>query len=168
MSDSTQKYEAEIDNGQGGTTEIDAKSIDVAMAKAILWAQDGDWPDDGCDIDVSVRPADDEDDDWTTRTIHIPSDAEKLDEQIESDGVVLGQRRGEYETEQVVAVLGRLYHTHPNGGAHGVHDRMDGDGVWRDSPIEATIEIDLTEAIRILLDWGYDPEKIAKKMKPYA
>ena len=48
-------YTAQIDNGQGGDTTITADSLADALGQAIEWAREGDWPDNGCEINVSVQ-----------------------------------------------------------------------------------------------------------------
>jgi hypothetical protein len=41
-------------NGQGGDDTFQAETAAEALALAIEWARKGDWPDEGCDINVSV------------------------------------------------------------------------------------------------------------------
>lgn len=55
------RYAVDIDYGQGGDTTVEADSPKDAMAEAIGWARDGDWPDDGCTVRVRVWPEDDPD-----------------------------------------------------------------------------------------------------------
>lgn len=47
-------YEARIDHGAGGETEVEATSIDEALTQAIAWAREGDWPEGGCEVLVGV------------------------------------------------------------------------------------------------------------------
>ncbi len=155
-------YTASIDGGEGGDTTLEAVSLNEALVAAILWALDGDWPEDGCEILVAVE---DEDGDEVRETVQVPSTAEKLDTRLEDDGQVLGESEGEWSTEKVILIGGSYYYSHPNGGWKGSHNRQDGDGVWRDRPVESTREIDLSEARCFLLDWGYDPTEVAQKTR---
>ena len=54
------KYYAKIDNGQGGDTYFDADSIESAMDMARDWADEGDWPEEGCKIRITVEDEDED------------------------------------------------------------------------------------------------------------
>jgi len=78
---------------------------------------------------------------------------------------VIAERVGEWSTEQIVRLGGDLYYRHPNGGARGAHNRQDGDGVWRERPVEPSRELGVSEARRLLLDWGYDPAEVVQMLE---
>lgn len=160
----TRTYHAEIDGGQGGETTFEADSIESALSRTIEWAEGGDWPDTGCKVRVRVW-SEDEDGDIVEEerdTVEIPSAAERKDADLEEDGEVVAECEGEWSTEQIVLVGDEAYYRHPNGGAKGAYDRQDGDGVWREHPVEPTRRITKSEARALMLDWGYSPTKVAK------
>ena len=70
-------YTANIDGGQGGTETFTADTAAEALVQAISWAEQGDWPKEGFDVDVSVENEDDEDD-TAEETIHIQSAEEMM------------------------------------------------------------------------------------------
>ena len=74
---------------------------------------------------------------------------------------VIAQEEGEYSTAQLVLVDGELYRGVDNGGARGAWNRQDGDGVWRERPVEPFEPISRTAAVSLLLNWGHSPEEIA-------
>ena len=74
---------------------------------------------------------------------------------------IIGKREGEWSTESVVRIGGELYYRHENGGHRGSYNRQDGDGVWRESPVEPTRQITVSEARVLLLDWGCEDEAVA-------
>jgi len=154
-------YDAEIDGGQGGDTTPTADSLDEACALAIDWADEGDWPAEGCDITIRVWRGEEEE----SFAHHIPSQAEREDDTLAEDGEVIARSEGEWTTQQIVVMDGEAYYRHANGGAHGAHDQMDGDGVWREQPIEPTRQIDRSEARRLMLDWGYTLADVARKTR---
>lgn len=55
MAQTKRTYIALIDGGEGGETTFTADSVIEALASAVAWAREGDWPDEGCDVDVSVE-----------------------------------------------------------------------------------------------------------------
>lgn len=71
-------YTAKIDGGQGGEETFTADTAAEAMVQAIAWAVEGDWPEEGCDVLVSVANEEDESD-AERETIHIASTAKELD-----------------------------------------------------------------------------------------
>jgi hypothetical protein len=153
-------YNAIIDGGEGGHTIIKAESAKEALIEAIDWAEQGDWPEDGCDITVYVENMDD-DSDCAEENVHINSKAEQLDEDL--DGAEeIAERSHEFSTESIVVMEGQAYYRHKNGGDRGSYDRMGGDGVWRESPVEPSRIISKTEARRLLLDWGHEPGQIVE------
>lgn len=73
------------------------------------------------------------------------------------------KREGEWETlllYRVTAGMGEFYVAHPNGGSEGSYDRLDGDGVWRERPVEPTRKVGLAEAVALARSWGYSEEEI--------
>lgn len=69
------KYKIEIDGGWGGDTTLEAASIEEALERAEEWAEEGDWPAEGCTITVSATP--------------IGEDGELLeDEEVREDYVI--------------------------------------------------------------------------------
>lgn len=159
----TKLYQTDIDGGEGGGTIFYAESLKNALVQAIEWAQDGDWPDEGCDVDVRVWTEDEdgEVDEELEESVHIPSVAEKLDEKLE-DGEVLAENECEFDTERVIFMDGEAYYTHPNGGTRGAHDRQCGDGVWRERPCSPTRKLTRKEARCIMLDWGVAAPEVAR------
>lgn len=162
ISTQTTTYHAEIDGGQGGDTTLEATSLKDAMVQAIEWARDGDWPEQGCDIDVRVWKDDGNVDEERKKSVHIPSAEEALDEKLDEDGEVIAREVGEWSTEKLIVMDVECYYTHPNGGARGAHNRQDGDGQWREHPCSPTRKIDRSEARCIMLDWRYPVEEVAK------
>lgn len=47
-------YIAELDGGRLGDTAITARTIKQAWKEAVVWAQEGDWPDEGCRVSLRV------------------------------------------------------------------------------------------------------------------
>jgi hypothetical protein len=155
------KYHATIDSGEGGSETFAADTAREALVQAIEWAKEGDWGDGGYDINVEVKNIDDENDS-ASEEVYIPTDEEKQDAELE-DAEVLAESEGEWSTKKIVRLGAQAFYQHENGGERGAWDRQDGDGVWRERPIEPTREISQTEARKLLLDWGYDPKEIAQK-----
>lgn len=149
-------YHACIDSGECGDTEIQARDIRDAMAQAIEWARDGDWTEDGCEIEVGVW-ANDEDGNTVEeeeRTVAIPSAQEQLDARLEDSGKAVAKRENEFSVQKIVAIdvadeggdiEKRLYHSHDDGGP--------------------TREIYLGEARCLMLDWGYEPDEVARALR---
>jgi len=158
------KYIATIDGGEGGDTVIGAASADEALVDAIDWAKDGDWPEAGCKISVRVESEGDEDD-WAEEDVEILSSDALRDSELLEDGEEIAMNEHEFTTERIIIMGDEAYYMHENGGTRGAHDRQCGDGVWRDYPVEPTREIDRREARRLMLDWGYAPQWVAKKTK---
>ena len=161
-------YTMELDGGQGGSDTTEADSVREALVSAIAWAREGDWGDGDCDVLVRVT-SDEDEDDTAEATIHIPSAEEEQDAELEDDGEVLGKDEGEYSTEQIVRMYdasgdAEYYYMHPNGGSRGAWDRQGGDGEWHEAPCTPTRQITRQQAIGYLLDWGYTPDDVAKKM----
>lgn len=154
-------YTGYIDGGEGGTDTFEADTANEALVDAIAWARDGDWGDGGCNVTVSVINDDDPDDE-AREEIYIPTTAEAQDEKLAEDGEVLANDQGEWSTEQIIRIGDDLFYAHPNGGARGAWNRQDGDGIWRERPVEPTREISPTDAKRLMLDWGYDPKEISR------
>jgi len=150
-------YTAKIDNGQGGDTTITADSAAEALVKAIEWAREGDWPDEGCDITLSVTD-DDDDSDTDEQEVHILSVAEKQAETLDAAGEVLAEDEGEFTTVQVIRIDDKYYHRRLNGGARGAWDtRSVRPGQFYCHNIARA------EARRILLEMGLDPVAVADK-----
>lgn len=155
-------YEILIDGGEGGEMTCEASTVADALAEGLDWARDGDWEDaDGGTVTVTARNLTD-DSDEASDTFALPTLAERAEQRLSAEGRVLGKLVREYDTEQILADGEDLYYAHPNGGERGAYDRTDGDGVWRDRPVEPSREIGLSEARRYLLDWGYTPAEIAR------
>jgi len=79
----TQKcYDASIDGGNGGDTDIEADNLKEAWEYAVAWAKEGDWPDDGCLIQLNVSRQDDDgeilEEEWDF--VEIVPDEDALDE----------------------------------------------------------------------------------------
>jgi hypothetical protein len=158
------EYHATIDGGEGGDETFFADTVELALVQAIEWAKDGDWGEGGCNINVEVWNAEDEDDS-ASEEVYIPTAEEKQDEELEEEGEVLAENEGEWSTQKIVRIEAQAYYQHENGGKRGAHDRQDGDGVWRERPVEPTREIGKTEARKLMLDWGYDLKEIAQKTR---
>ena len=77
-------------------------------------------------------------------------------------GETLAELESEFSTKSIVRVGGEYYYRHANGGSRGSYDRRDGDGVWRDHPVEPAQELALAEARAYLLGWGYSPAEVAR------
>lgn len=92
----------------------------------------------------------------------IPTLGDVRDSEIDDAGTVLAEREHEFSTERLVRVDDEYYLAHPNGGSRGAYDRMCGDGVWRDHPVEPTRVLDRAEARQVLLDWDYSPAEVAR------
>jgi hypothetical protein len=156
------KYLAKIDGGQGGEETFLAEDAADALAQAIEWAREGDWPHSGCTVDVTVTNEEDEDDSMYV-DVEILSEEEKKEEELKSDGEGLGENEGEFDTEKIIRLGDEAYYMHPNGGGRGAHDRQCGDGVWRERPCSPTRVLTKSEARCMLLDWGYSPSDVAAK-----
>ena len=148
-------YHAEIDNGQGGDEEIQADTIQKAMVEAIEWAMKGDWPDEGCDVDICIT-------DDTGEELEETLTIEPASERELEDATTIAENVGEYTTKMIVVIDDQAYYRYANGGSLGSYDRMCGDGVWRESPIESTRAISKSEAQAKMLDWDYAPAEIAR------
>lgn len=48
------KYYVELDGGQQGDTTLEAHDIHSAWKKALAWAKEGDWPVEGCQVNLRV------------------------------------------------------------------------------------------------------------------
>ena len=162
--DKMKTYTARIDGGEGGETTFCAKTAKEALVAAISWAEDGDWPDGGCECEVSVE-ANGDPDDCDEATVTIASQEAKRDQELIEDGEEIAKNEHEYSTEKIVVMEGQAFYMHENGGARGAHDRQCGDGVWRERPCEPTREISKGEARCLMLDWGYSPKEVAAATK---
>ena len=69
---------------------------------------------------------------------------------------VIAENEGEFSTEQVFIAGGKYFYIEENGGSRGAHNRMCGDGRWRDYPVVPAHEISLAEALAYAAEWGYD------------
>jgi hypothetical protein len=156
MQTTSKTYTARIDGGEGGDTTFTADSAAEALVEAIEWAKQGDWPDEGCDVDVTVENDADESDSGT-ETIHILSAAEKQNEKLDADGEVLCEDEGEFATKQVIRIAGEYYYRRNNGGSRGAYDHRTNPGVFE------CREITQREARKILLEFGLEPSEVAKK-----
>lgn len=139
-------YTIKLDGGMGGEDIFEAASPAEALELEMDFAADGVWGEDAEKEDVLVTVEDEDGDEVARGTYAIPT----------------AEDEGEYSTEQIVRVGGNFYYRHSNGGSRGAHDRMCGDGVWRDYPVEPSRQIDVTEARAILLDWGFEPREVGK------
>ena len=148
-------YTATIDGGEGGETTFQAQTAAEALAKAIDWARRGDWPDEGCDVDVAVTAEDESD--TECETVHILSAAEKRDETLDDEGEVLGEDKGEWTTEQVIRIADEYYYRRTNGGSRGAYDHRTTPNVFE------CREIDRREARKALLNFGLEPAEVAEK-----
>jgi len=166
-------YYMQLD-GDCGSDEIEAESIEAAMDAALEWAAEGDWDaaqegtEDvygGCaDVEVRVWREDEEGEivEEERDTYAIPTLGD-LQEQALADGEILAEDEGEFSTRRVVRVGNdNYYYQHVNGGARGAHDRMCGDGVWRERPIEQARPLSVKEASALMLDMGVEPQDIAR------
>ena len=149
-------YTAKIDGGEGGDTTFTADSAAEALVEAIEWARQGDWPDEGCDVDVSVENNADESD-RETETVHILSVAEKQNEKLDAEGEVLGEDEGEWATEQVIRIGDEYYYRENNGGSRGAYDHRTNPDVFE------CREINQREARKMLLKFGLEPSEVAEK-----
>jgi hypothetical protein len=152
------KYTAQIDGGQGGDTSITANTAAEALVEAIDWAREGDWPEDGCDVDVSVEN-DEDGSDSASEIVHILSESEKQNEKLDAEGEVLGEDEGEFQTEQVVRIEDGFFYRRNNGGSRGAYNHRTNLDVFECN------EIDRREARRTLLKFGLDPVEVADKTK---
>lgn len=148
-------YKADIDNGDS-TKMFNADSAAEALVQAIQWAQDGDWPETGCTIEVNVTNVDDEDD-AESETVTILSAEERQSEKVREEGEVLFEDVGEWTTNQVVRVGEDYFRLRTNGGERGAYDPK---------KFTSTCEnIDQTEARRLGLTWGYSASEVATETK---
>jgi hypothetical protein len=163
----TQTYHASIDCGEGGETTLSAASLKDALVQAILWADEGDWPTEGCDVDVRVWTEDEdgEVDEEDSAMHHIDSTEERKEAELDENGEVIAERVLEWETEHIVVMDGEAYLRNPNGGRRGAHNRQDGDGQWREHPCSPTRRIDRDEARCLMLDWGYEVAEVAAETR---
>ena len=152
----TKTYTATIDGGEGGETTFRADTASEALVEAIDWAREGDWPDEGCDVEVAVSNEDDESD-AESETVHILSAEEKQNEKLDAEGEVLGEDEGEWETKQVIRIVDEYYYRKNNGGSRGAHDHRTNPGVFE------CREINQREARRMLLEFGLEPLEVAEK-----
>jgi len=143
-----------------GELSLEAASLEAAIEKAKVLVLDGDWPEEGCDIELFVRHESEEDWEWCDHEFHIQSKEEILKEALEESGVLVAENEHEYSTEKIYHFGDEYYYIVENGGDRGAYDRMGGDGVWRDHPIEPATVISKSEVICKLLDWGIEPEEI--------
>jgi hypothetical protein len=147
-------YNAEIDNGQGGDDTFQAETAAEALVLAIEWARKGDWPDEGCDINVSVVNAEDEDD-TSEEDVHILSDEEKQNERLDEDGEILAEDAGEWLTDQVIRIGEDYYFRTQNGGSRGAYQNRS----------DSTELLTRAEARAKLLDMGLTPSEVASKTR---
>lgn len=70
-------YRVIIDGGDGGDTDIEADTLQEAWEEAVEWARDGDWPADGCRVDLCVTSVDDPEEE-RHEDIEIPPDEDAL------------------------------------------------------------------------------------------
>ena len=55
------KYNIDLmDDGGGGSTDIEAANLQDAWENALKWAENGDWPDEGCVVGLRVERLDDQ------------------------------------------------------------------------------------------------------------
>lgn len=151
-------YEAKIDGGQGGTTTLAADSAAEALVEAIEWAKEGDWPDEGCECNVSVQNEDDEED-VAEEDIHIDSGAEKLDAKLDEEGEVLAEDEGEFVTDSVIRIGDDYFFRHANGGERGAWDTRNNQCNFR------TEVISRSEARAKMLQYGCSPSEVANKTR---
>ena len=165
MREDEMTYHASIYGDESDGADFQACSIENALAQAVEWAEDGDWPVEGCELGVTVVLEDDEGDiiKEVTETLHIPSADELRDTNVLENGEKIAVFENQYDTEMIFVVSGKAYYMHPNGGARGSWDRQCGDGVWRDRPVKRTRRIDREEARRLMLDWGYELATVAER-----
>ena len=153
------KYTAQIDGGRGGTETFTADTAAEALVQAITWAKDGDWPEEGCDVDVSVENEEDIED-TAEETIHIQSDDEKLDEKLDEEGEVLAEEEGEFTTDSVIRIDDEYFFRHANGGERGAYERRNHGG-----QVFSTESISRTEARAKMLEMGLEPSEVAAKTR---
>lgn len=154
-------YFAQIDGGEGGDEEFEADSLEEAKVLATEWAIAGDWPEDGCEISISLEDEDGEKEEFS---VNVPSESEKLQASLEQDGTLLAEDEGEWSTEKIYLMDGEAYYIEENGGSRGSYDRMTNDG-WREYPVTPTQNINKTKARSLMLDWGYDIREVARKTR---
>lgn len=152
----TKIYTATIDGGEGGETTFHAATASEALVEAIDWAREGDWPEEGCDVEVRVANEADESD-AESETVHKPSAQEKQNEKLDAEGEVLGEDEGEWATEQVIRIADEYYYRKNNGGSRGAHDHRTNPDVFE------CREINQREARRMLLMFGLEPLEVAEK-----
>lgn len=153
-------YTAKIDGGEGGETTITAESAATALVQAIEWAEEGDWPEEGCTCEVLVVNDQDEDD-YASSSIEIKPALQQKAE----DGEEIGRDEGEWDTQRLMRVEDEYFLVLDNGGARGARDRQRGDGSWPHSSVISTEEVNRTEARRLLLEWGYSPAEVVARTK---
>jgi hypothetical protein len=49
-----------MDDGGGGGTDVEATNLHDAWENALKWAEDGDWPEEGCVVSLRVERLDDQ------------------------------------------------------------------------------------------------------------
>lgn len=156
MSDLLKSYNATIDGGEAGKTTITAVNAAEALVLAIAWAREGDWPREGCDIEVSVVNVDDPDDS-AEDTIHILSEDERRNARLDADGEIIGRKRREYDSDEVIRINDDYYFRHVNGGYRGAWDHRTHPDVFE------CLIVSLPEARRRLLGMGMDPGLVAAR-----
>jgi len=65
------KFRMLIDGGMGGEETIEAANMKEAIEEAIDWAKEGDWPDEGCTVDVTVKRLDDDGEPVEEETVEV-------------------------------------------------------------------------------------------------
>ena len=76
---------------------------------------------------------------------------------------VIAENQGEFSTEQVYVSGSAFFYIEENGGERGSHDRMCGDGVWRDHPVQGPREITRDEALSLAAQWGYEDVELPEE-----
>ena len=152
------KYTARIDGGEGGQITITADTAEQALVQAIDWAREGDYPTEGCHVDVSVANDDDEGD-VATDEIEIPSEEEKKNAELDEDGEVLGEDVGEWQTKQVIRIEDEYYYRRCNGGSRGAYDHRNNPDIFE------CHELSRSEARAKLLEFGLSPREVSAKTK---
>jgi hypothetical protein len=156
MEKTMKTYTVEIDNGQGGDTTITAKSVTAALAKGIDWARTGDWPEEGCTINVRATNDDDESD-TAEEDVHIPSTDEKLQERLDDEGEVLAEDESEFARNQVLRIGEDYFYRECNGGWGGAWDHRQNPNVFE------CVLLSRSEARAKMLEMDCDVSEVARK-----
>ena len=85
-----------------------------------------------------------------------------IEEEVQDvEGTVLATHERDWDTEEVIRVNGDLFYRRTAGGCQGSYNRQRGDGSWDSSPMECR-EIGCSEARRILLGFGLEPNEVSR------